>query len=299
MKKCLVLLLAAFVFSHGIAQSYQADFQKYSESNDTVNQLKTLIEWEKHQPNDAELFTSFFNYYFNKCRDEILVVAAGDPPVGESYLELADSAGNYAGFIGSQINYEESYLKMALDKINDGIGLYPNRLDMRFGKIYVLGQVKDWSSFTKEIVKTIDYSAINDNQWTWTNNENLEDGKDVFLSSIQDYQYQIYNAGNDDLLVNMREIANSILKYYPNNVESLSYLSITYLLTGEYDKGLESLLKAEIINPKDHIVLFNIAHGYKLKGNKLKAIDYYKKVIEHGDEEAKTYAKQQIEELKK
>ena len=170
---------------------------------------------------------------------------------------------------------------------------------MRFGKIYVLGQIKDWDSFTKEIVKTVDYSAVNNNQWTWTNNEKQKDGEDFFLSSLQDYQVQLYNTGNDDLLLNMRDIANRILKYYTNHIESLSNLSVTYLLTGEYDKGIEPLLKAEKINPKDYIVLSNIAQGYKLKGDKEKAIEYYDKIVKFGDEQAKTYAKQQIEELRK
>jgi tetratricopeptide (TPR) repeat protein len=70
-------------------------------------------------------------------------------------------------------------------------------------------------------------------------------------------------------------------------------------LSGEYDKGLEPLLKAESINPEDYIVLSNIAQGYKLKGDKNKAIEYYKKTIEYGDEQAKAIARQQIEELKK
>ncbi len=77
----------------------------------------------------------------------------------------------------------------------------------------------------------------------------------------------------------MREIANKVLEFYPNHIESLSNLSITYLLTGEFDKGIESLLKAEKINPKDYIVLGNIAQGYKMKGNKKKAVEYYKKAV--------------------
>ena len=299
MRKILGLILTGFIFSFAVAQDYQGDFQKYFQENDTINQFKTLTEWEKEYPKDPELFTSYFNYYFNISRDEILVVAAGDPPANEKYLSLTDSSGNYAGFIGSKINYDKSNLKKGLDKITEGISLYPNRLDMRFGKIYVLGQINDWSSFTKEIVKTIEYSHINNNQWSWTNNEKQKDGKEFFLSSLQDYQVQLYNTGNDDLLLNMREIANTILKYYPNHIESLSNLSLTYLLTGEYDKGLEPLLKAEKINPKDYIVLSNIAWGYKLKGDKEKAIKYYEKTIEYGDERTKTFAKKQIEELKK
>lgn len=299
MKKIAGLLLGGFLFVSGVAQNYQKDFQTYFESNDSINQLRTLTAWEKANPNDPELFTSFFNYYFNKSRDEIIIISSEASPKEEKHLTFTDSAGNYAGYIGSKIKYDNSYLKKGLDKISNGIKLYPDRLDMRFGKIYALGQIKDWHPFTAEIILAIDHSAINNNEWTWTNNEKQRDGKDFFLSSLQDYQVQLYNTGKDDLLVNMREIANAVLKYYPDHIESLSNLSVTYLITGEYDKGIEALLKAEKINPGDYIVLSNIAQGYKMKGDKQKAIEYYEKTFEYGDKEAKAYAKQQIEELKK
>jgi len=89
----------------------------------------------------------------------------------------------------------------------------------------------------------------------------------MFFLSIQSYQLRLYNTGNDDLLENMREIANEVLKHYPNHIPSLSNISISYLVTGKFDKGIETLLKAEKINPKDFIVLSNIAHGYNLKGD--------------------------------
>jgi len=143
------------------------------------------------------------------------------------------------------------------------------------------------------------YSAKNDTNWTWTNNEKYDGGEKEFLLDMQTYQLQLYNTGNDNLLKNMREIANTVLKFYPNHIESLSNLSITYLLVGEYDKGIEPLLRAEKINPKDYIVLSNIAKGYKLKGDKKKAIEYYERTVEFGDDSAKEYAKQQIIELKK
>jgi tetratricopeptide (TPR) repeat protein len=97
----------------------------------------------------------------------------------------------------------------------------------------------------------------------------------------------------------MREISEQILKYYPNHVESLSNISVSYLLTGEYEKALIPLLKAEKIDPKDAIVLSNIAQAYKLKEDKENAIKYYKKTIEFGDERIKEFAEQQIKLLEK
>ncbi|MFI1770233.1 tetratricopeptide repeat protein [Thalassobellus citreus] len=296
MKRILGTLIVILISQIGFSQDYQSEFQKYCQTNDTINQLKTLKKWQSEDAKDAELFTSYFNYHFMKSRQEILALT-NDQPNGDS-LVLKDSLNHNAAFLGSQIHYDQTELKKGLNKIDEGIKLYPNRLDMRFGKIYALGQILDWTNFTSEIIKTVEYSAKNNNKWTWTNHEKYDGEEKEFLLDIQNYQLQLYNTGNDDLLKNMREIANTVLKFYPNHIESLSNISITYLLTGEYDKGIESLLRAENINPKDYIVLGNIAQGYKLKGDKEKAIEYYKKTAEYGDESAKKYAEQQITELK-
>ncbi|RCS28240.1 tetratricopeptide repeat protein [Polaribacter sp. WD7] len=297
MKRIFGTLIVILISHIGFSQDYQSEFKKYCETNDTINQLKTLKRWKSENPKDAELFTSYFNYHFMRSRQEILALTT-DQPNSES-LVLKDSLNQNSGFLGSQIYYNPTEVKKGLDKIDEGIKLYPNRLDMRFGKIYVFGELENWSEFTTEIKKTIEFSAKNNNEWTWTNHEKYDGGEKEFLLDIQNYQLQLYNTGNDELLKNMREIANKVLEFYPNHIESLSNLSITYILTGEYDKGIEPLLRAEKINPKDYIVLGNIAQGFKLKGNKKKAIEYYEKTLEFGDERAKQYAKQQIAEFKK
>ncbi|WP_299212600.1 tetratricopeptide repeat protein [uncultured Aquimarina sp.] len=296
MKK-ISFLLITLLTQIGFCQNFQSEFLKYCETKDTLNQSKILKEWKKTNPNDPELYTSYFNYHFSKSRKEIIALTTNQPN-GQS-LTIKDSLNKTAGFLGSEIHYDKSELQKGFNKIDEGIKNNPNRLDMRFGKIYVLGQTKDWQKFTSEIVKTIQYSSKNKNNWTWTNNETRNDGEKFFLSALQDYQLQLYNTGDDKLLDNMKEIAKEVLKFYPNHIESLSNLSITYLLTKEYDKALDPLFKAEKLNPKDYIILSNIAQAYKLKGEKQKAIEYYEKTVKFGDERAKKYAKEQITELKK
>ena len=291
-------LLALILLSNlAFGQDYRTEFLEFCESGDTLNQIKVLKRWEKESPNDSELFTSYFNYHFMKSRKEVVTLTT-DEPQGKK-LVVTDSTNQPKGYIGSQIYYEDKEFQKGINRIDEGIKLYPNRLDMRFGKIYSYGQKMDWENFTQTIKATIAYSSKNSNNWTWTNNEPYPEGEQGFLRSLQDYQFQLYNTGNDDLLTNMREIASEILKYYPDHVASLSNISITYMLTGKYDEALSSLIKAEEIDPTDVIVLSNIAHAYKLKGDNKNSILYYKKTIEHGDEQTSQFAKQQIEELSK
>ncbi len=294
-----ILILLTTLLSFSIhAQNYYEQFHNYFQNGTEKEQLDVLTEWENKAPNDAELYTCLFNFYFQKSKDEIVVLNSGQPPKDEEVLILRDSTNNVAGFIGSKINYDESTLKQAFESIDKGIKLFPNRLDMRFGKIYALGQIKDWNNFTKEIIKTIHYSAQNKNKWTWTYNQERDNGEDFFLTCLQDYQNQLYSTMDDALLSNMQDIAQAVLKHYPTHVESLSNMSIGYLVSKQYDKALVPLLKAEEINPNDYIVLSNIAYAYKEMGETEKAIRYYSMVLQLGDEQLKEQAEQALKILK-
>ena len=293
---CLITLLS-FLFN-ALAQDNHSLFREYLNEGDTLKQLELLNKWQEESPNDAELYTSWFNYYFVKSRNEIIVMNSGTPTDdGESFI-LRDSTDQIAGFISSRIDYDQSNLKRAFESIEKGIESYPNRLDMRFGKIYALGTIKNWESFTNEIIKTIDYSVTNNNEWTWTKNVKYEGGKEGFLSSLQNYQSQLYETMDDALLINIQDISRAILKYYPDHVESLSNLSIAYLVERNFEKALEPLLEAEKISPKDFIILNNIAYAYKELGDKENAIVYYEKVLEFGDQQAKLQAEKELSKLR-
>ncbi len=290
----LIFLFPIIIFS----QDFYADFNNACATQDTFEQKLVLENWEKEKPNDPELYTSYFNYYFNKSKNSGIRFSKEKPDTDEEYLEMTDEDGKFTGYMLNEIYYLEEDLEKCFEKIDQGIKLHPNRLDMRFGKIYALGQTENWEPFTNEIISTINQSTKNNNVWTWTLDEKLEDGKEVMLGSIQDYQLQLYNTGNENLLLNMRKISNTILGYYPQHVESLSNLAITYLLLEDYKKALKPLLKAEKIAPTDIIVLSNIAQTYKLLKKKKKSIDYYNKIIKHGGIQEKEFAKNQISLLK-
>lgn len=291
----LFLLCANFI----LAQDYFTEFINACESNDTSMQIEILEKWENENPNDPELFTSRFNYHFTKSQQEVLELNSGKLE-GEG-LVIQDDEGNNVGHLGSTILFDSTEVDKAISYIDKGISQNPNRLDMRFGKIFLFGQMKNWHKFSNEIIKVIEHSAIKDSEWLWTNNEKQEGNNEFMLSVIQDYQLQLYNTQDDDLLLNMRDIATSVLEFYPEHIESLSNLAITYQLRGESEKALVPLLKAESLNPEDYIIIANIANTYKMMDKKEKSIEYYEKLIKHSDKEEgiADYAKEQIALLKK
>lgn len=294
MKKTMCLGLL-FLSIAAYCQDAYKNFQDAFRAKDTAKQLQILTSWEKSNSNDPELYTSYYNYYFSKSKRE--VVSINKENDGKESLELKDSLGNTAGYMGSSIMHDAGDLKKAFESIDKGILKFPNRLDMRFGKIYGLGVNEDYEGFTKEIIKTIHQSNKNKNNWIWTLDKPVEDPENFMLDNIQSYVGQLYNTGDDNLLTHIKQIAETVLKYKPKHVESLSNISIFYIINKEYDKSLEYSLKAHQINPTDAIVLSNIAYTYKEKGDKANAVKFYTLVLEHGDENSKQQAQAALDKL--
>jgi tetratricopeptide (TPR) repeat protein len=296
MPKQILAFLFLLIGSQSFAQGYKADFEKLLTEKDTAAQWRLLHTWQKANPQDAELFIAYFNYYFFSSRKEVIAIT--DSTNEPASLEIRDSADLHTiGYLSEDFDYDSTILEKAFQCLDTGINTWPSRLDMRFGKIYALGQIENYEAYTNEIIHTIEVGNQLKHKWVWANNQPVNEPERVLLGTIQDYVAQLYNAG-DDQLTRMRRIAQAVLKYYPRHVESLSNLAITYGLQGDYDKALDALLQAEKIMPGDVIVLNNIATMYERKGDKLNAIKYLELTAKHGDKDTKNAAVRKLKELK-
>lgn len=296
MQKTISLLFLTMISTLVFGQPNYEKFKKLFKNNDTAKIKSLFAEWEKTNPNDPELYTSAINFYFSNSKQEIISLDRNQK--SKESFQFTDSTGKVAGYINSNIGYTPDKLSKAVKYANTGIDKFPDRLDIRFGKCYLLQQIGDYDNFTKEIIKTVEYSRVNKNIWLWTENKKQEDGEGFMLGTIQTYLKEMYDTEDDNLQPNMIQIGEATLKYYNNNVEILSTTSVALMLTKNYDKAIEYLKQAEKVNPKDYIVLNNIAQGYKLKGDKANAIKYYELTEKYGDEQAKQQAKQNIKDLK-
>jgi tetratricopeptide (TPR) repeat protein len=125
----------------------------------------------------------------------------------------------------------------------------------------------------------------------------LEKPQQFMLNAVQEYVAQIYNVGESQAN-NIKLISETVLKYYPKHVASLSDLGLAYTLKNDPDNALKYFLKATAIDPKDFIVLNNIANIYSKKGDDDNALKYYELTQKYGDEEAKALASSEIKRLK-
>jgi hypothetical protein len=182
---CLTLTLT-LILNQSFGQHFKQQFNELVSAKDTSGQLQVLEKWEKSDPNDPELYVAYFNYFVQKSRREI-VKLDNNPNKNES-LRIMDKDSTKkepVAYIYGETYYDPELLAIGFNYINKGSEKHPNRLDMRFGKIYMYGEDKDYENFTTEIIKTIDHSSINKNKWTWTDNKPVEDPIAFMLGSIQ------------------------------------------------------------------------------------------------------------------
>lgn len=258
------LVLPLFVFG----QSYSERFDEAFKSRDTVLQRSILTNWWLDNSHSPDLAVAQF--LFHKER----YISEGDSTIRQTALAQAFSA------------------------INDGIFRYPDRLDMRFYKISLLGELSEFEEYTQEIVAVFDRNDSNSSEWLWKRNASLSGAPEFILEYVDNYVILLYNRQDPALHGYMDDISNRVLVAYPNHVSSLSNLAITAMYRKDYDSGIAHLVKATAIDGTNTSILSNLAYAYEQIGDIAQAITYYERIVEYGDSQAKNYANQRLERLK-
>jgi tetratricopeptide (TPR) repeat protein len=255
-----------------------------------------LLEWEKNDPDNPEMFIGFFNYYLHKGSQTAVAIEETPPAEGE-HLELTDDSGKVVGYMYDTTKYNPEDVSLALNYLNRGLIIAPDRLDMHFGKIHLLQQVKDYLHQSVALIDSLKQSNINSNFWLWSDNQQVENGAQVFLNSIQDYYQTWFNEQSEDSIKATQMASEVQMKLYPNHIYGYNNMAFSYLLTGEISRGLEYLLQAETIDKSDAIIINNIALCYKELGNTEQAILYFNKLLNYPDQVDPEYVENMINTL--
>ena len=295
MKRFILLLLLICSGPIGFGQDYKAQFLSAFESGKDSTQRVVLDAWKLATPEDAEYFVAEFNYYVNLAYSEVMGILP-DPPQGEAFA-ITDSTGEVVGYMGSYVSWDSVHMDMAVQVIREGIAAHPNRLDMHFGYIHFLGQAKRWEDYAAGIEAVLAQDAANDQQWLWSDNEPFNEPD--FPGFFQDYQVTLFNEQDPALFTYNFRISNAVLKYYPEDIPSISNLGVIAYYQEDLEKACIHFQHAVDLDPSDMIVVFNMAYMYETLGEVDKAIATYELALASEDPEAREQAKAIIDELQK
>ena len=143
-----LIVLLSGTFSLSFAQTY--DFESFAplmENRDTAAIRKMLDGWE---PKNGDYYAASYNYWILTSEDR------------EDALHT-------------------------FEVVKEGTELYPDRLDLRFGMIYGLMKVDNYSEMLSGMDGVLARNEENGGQWLWMNDEPVEDSRHSILSSFDDY----------------------------------------------------------------------------------------------------------------
>ena len=304
----LAVLSAVMPMLPAMGQEVYDKFYDAIHEGDTVAMKEYMGQIRALNEQTAERYVAEYNYYYNKSLSYSGVMTSTELPdknelvQGEIYRLRDDSTGAPVGYLYYLNVYDYQLVDSALDVISRGIARYPDRLDMRYGKIHFLQQLCRWDDFSNEILATLKHSAEIHHQWIYPNSTST--GEEMITEAIFDYEKELFNAAQNDENTDginhkiqlMRVIALQLYEQFPRYVENLNVMAITYQMSSEYHNALTWLLKAEKVSPKDGVILRNIADTYYFLGDKKNERKYLKKVVKYGNEEEREWAKRFLEE---
>jgi len=288
----IMMLLPITTFS----QSWKEQYYEASEANNDSLATAILTEWIKAEPSNPDMTVAAFNYFVLLGREEVLLFNYSEPPPQkpEDMLLVQDDSGKTVSYISSDYKYDQANFDYAMELIADGIKRNPDRLDLRFGKAYILGETRNYKEHIQDIKDVLERNIENEEAWLWMENEPLSDVPNFLTESLHDYVSNLFYAG-EDYLHDAIEIAELILKQYPNSVIHRSNIGAAYYSLGDYQKAIENFKMATEVDPEDVVVLLNLAVINAELENWDEAIIYYEKVLICGEAYDQEFAREQLE----
>ena len=285
MKKALIFIFTILVTS---VLAFAQSGNRYEEAvslldQGKVEELKTFLEkWEEEEPQHSEIFPLWLNYYYYISSEEVVELVK-EPPVGRQAIVMTDSLGNPAGYMVSRIACNPEVLAKGYEKIDQGISLYPDRLDFYFGKTHLLMNCSnDAAAAVALLSSVIDRHMSKSGPWRWTMNEPLENEEERLVNCIQDYIAVLFDMGDFD---NAGILIERALQSYPENVMFLSDKAGLAFNKGDLKLALKQYLQILEIAPEDYLVMTNVAYLSELTGDIKNARKYYQMIKDSNDPE--------------
>ena len=238
-----IVLLSGVVFAQTRSELY-GRFREAASERDEKAFSAVITDWEKLYPGDAELFSVRANYYFMQSMEEGIVAAEDG--------------------IYPETRFDREKLDRATGTLAKGIAQFPDRLDLRLGKVSMHLNADEPGPAVKEIQAALERSVVNKNKWAWTLDESVgDDGMDILRDSVQDYLSALMDAEELGLA---EEMIDTAVKLYPGEAVFLSDKGSLRYFAKDLEGALKWFQTAHDCAPEDQLITNNLSHVKKQLG---------------------------------
>lgn len=254
-----MMTFAGQAFAQTSAQEYLERYNLLSSRLGTTGVgIETLIgKWETDWPEDTNMLTAKFIYYYQKARSTEVKALDQEKYMGaKPLLSLDDSTGRKVNYF-EVVSFDDEMFGKAGNAIDKVIRLNPLALDLRISKVNALinyeGESPDMA--LQSLMALIDYDATEHPQWTYGGAP--VDGE-YFRGEVQNVCYDLFRIASPVSMEAFRAVADKMVKYHPKDSRFLSDLG-SYWLTWKHDSktALKYYKRALKLNPDDYAAVKN------------------------------------------
>lgn len=293
----IVLMYTVVLRTHGYAQQFQDAFYEQWERQDTTGMLSFLNQWKKAEPYNPDVYVGFFNYYAIQTFEEETLLLTEMPQDGGEYLEVRDSLNNVSGYLSSQMVINDSILKIAFDWVDQGIARFPDRLDLRMGKVYLAVETDRMDLVRSGLQSAILSGDSIHHEWKWMREEVLDSGQYFLYSSVQGHLYELFEKQDsiaDDIILGISQL---MLQQDDQQYFAMTNIATLFMIKKQFSLAIDWLKKADKIHEKDPIILSNLGYCYGELQEWKKARRCYEEAMKWSDAAGREYCQRQLDGL--
>lgn len=262
--------------------------------------IETLLDrWAAAYPDDVQMLTGKFSYWFSKSQTLQLVPKDQQKFLGENpAVVLKDSTGANVNYF-QETMYDDEMFGEAQKALEKAIQLYPDRLDLRFLKVAsLIGYEKESPDMALSSLKSLMiYNATQHPKWEYPGVDKVDN--EFFSAALQEYCYLFFRYGTPATYEAFKELSQQMLTYEPKNVLFLDNIGSYWLVARKdnktamkyYSKVLK--IKADDLTAiKNIIILARNSNNVKLEKKYLPQLIKYTQ-----DEKEKIKAQARLKSL--
>ena len=199
--------------------------------------IETLLDrWAAAYPDDVQMLTGKFSYWFSKSQTLQLVPKDQQKFLGENpAVVLKDSTGANVNYF-QETMYDDEMFGEAQKALEKAIQLYPDRLDLRFLKVAsLIGYEKESPDMALSSLKSLMiYNATQHPKWEYPGVEKVDN--EFFSAALQEYCYLFFRYGTPATYEAFKELSQQMLTYEPKNVLFLDNIGSYWLVARKDNK---------------------------------------------------------------
>ena len=199
--------------------------------------IETLLDrWAAAYPDDVQMLTGKFSYWFSKSQTLQLVPKDQQKFLGETpTVVLKDSTGANVNYF-QETMYDDELFGEAQKALEKAIQLYPDRLDLRFLKVAsLIGYEKESPDMALSSLKSLMiYNATQHPKWEYPGVDNVDN--EFFSAALQEYCYLFFRYGTPATYEAFKELSEQMLTYEPKNVLFLDNIGSYWLVARKDNK---------------------------------------------------------------